>query len=237
MVPPDRRLQVVQMIAESRIYMVDYSNTGQALPEAGGPMQRESDTQDRLLVERCLSGSRAAWDEFYDRFLLLIRKVVQNYVRWGEYEREDMVQNIFLALFTALNTYDDRYSLSKFVWVISERVCVDEFRKRTARKRNAETISVSHHDLFEAAAPVLVSNSDPPEDLLAVQEQSHLLKQAFRSLGDKCKELLRLRYLEELSFKEIARLMGGKDKTLAVQAGRCLEDLRAHFARVEREGY
>lgn len=236
-VPPENRLQVVQMIAESRDHMVNWVRIGQASLEAGGPMERESDTQDRLLVERCLAGSRAAWDEFYDRFLLLIRKVVQNHVRWGEHEREDMVQNAFLALFTALNTYDHRYSLSKFVWVVSERVCVDEFRKRKARKRDAETISVSHHDISEPAVPVLVSNSDPPEDLLADREQSHLLEQAFRSLGDRCKELLRLRYLEELSFKEIARLMGGKDKTLAVQAGRCLGDLRAHFARVEREGY
>jgi RNA polymerase sigma factor (sigma-70 family) len=49
---------------------------------------------------------------------------------------------------------------------------------------------------------------------------------AFTRLGEKCRHILRLRYLQELSFKEIAGLLGTKEKTLAVQTGRCLKDLK-----------
>ncbi|MBI4961753.1 MAG: sigma-70 family RNA polymerase sigma factor [Desulfomonile tiedjei] len=200
-------------------------------------MGRELESQDRLLVEQCLAGSRTAWDEFYDRFLMLVRKVVHTHVRCREHELQDMVQNVFLALFTALNTYDHQYPLSKFVWVVGERVCIDEFRKRTASKRDGETVSVDHHDHKDPAVTVLASDLDPPEDQMADLEQRQLLKLAFKRLGDKCRDLLRLRYLQELSFKEIVCLSGGKEKSLAVQAGRCLEELKAHYARVEREGY
>jgi hypothetical protein len=39
-----------------------------------------------------------------------------------------------------------------------------------------------------------------------------------------------LRYLQELSFKEIIILLGGK-KTLAVQTGRCLAELKVSIIR------
>jgi RNA polymerase sigma-70 factor, ECF subfamily len=200
-------------------------------------MERESDAQDRVLVERCLGGSKDAWDQFYDRFLMLVRKVVHAHVRGGRHDVQDMVQNVFLALFTALKTYDHQYPLSKFVWLVGERVCIDEFRKSTASKRYGETVAVSQHDKVEEAAAVLVSSLDPQEDQLVRLEQCHFLKTAFRLLSDKCRELLRLRYLQELSFKEVAPLLGAKEKTLAVQAGRCLDELKGHYARVERQGY
>jgi len=200
-------------------------------------MGHESELQDRLFVERCLSGSRSAWDEFYGRFLGLVRKVVHMRYRCGDDEIQDMVQNVFLELFKSLSTYDHQYPLSKFVWVVGERVCIDEFRKKSAGKRTGEKVSLSHVDLRDSNATVLVSDLDPVDDQIAALENSKLLKQAFGKLGEKCRNLLRLRYLQELSFKEIVPLLGVREKTLAVQAGRCIDDLRAHYARVEREGY
>jgi RNA polymerase sigma factor (sigma-70 family) len=61
-----------------------------------------------------------------------------------------------------------------------------------------------------------------------------MLMGAFKELGEKCRQLVRLRYLQELSFKEIAGLLGTKEKTLAVQAGRCLRELKALYLKVEQ---
>lgn len=202
-----------------------------------GLTMRQKDTEDRGLVEQCLAGSKAAWDEFYDRYVLLVRKVIQRHVRCSESDLQDMVQNVFLALFTALKTYDHQYPLSKFVWVVGERVCIDEYRKATANKRDGQQVPVNHHDHGDEGATMVPSNLDMQDNQVAKAELVQLLRLAFRQLGDKCRELLRLRYIEELSFKEIIPLLGGKEKTLAVQAGRCLDELKAIYDKRQPEGW
>ena len=200
-------------------------------------MQQDEEIRDRLLVRQCLEGSKAAWDEFYDRYLLLVRKVIHSHLRCREPDMQDMVQNVFLALFTALRTYDHRYPLSRFVWVVGERVCIDEYRKNVASKRDGEHVPVNHHDHGDEATTMVRSDLDPQEDQVSKAELVHLLRLAFRRLGDRCRELLRLRYIEELSFKEIVPLLGGKEKSLAVQAGRCMDELKTVYDQGQREGW
>jgi RNA polymerase sigma factor (sigma-70 family) len=67
-------------------------------------------------------------------------------------------------------------------------------------------------------------------------ELLQLLRGAFKSLGEKCRKLLRLRYYDELSFKEISTLLGAKENTLVVQARRCLDELKALYVELEQEG-
>jgi RNA polymerase sigma-70 factor, ECF subfamily len=197
----------------------------------------EKDIQDYRLVEQCLAGSKAAWDEFFDRYLLLVRKVIHRHVRCNEHDMQDLVQNIFLAIFTALKNYDHQYPLSRFVWVVGERVCIDEFRRNTAAKRDGETVHVNHHDHADESATMVRSNVDMQDNQVERSELLQLLRLAFRQLSDRCRELLRLRYIEELSFKEIIPLLGGKEKTLAVQAGRCLEELKTVYDQGQLEGW
>jgi RNA polymerase sigma factor (sigma-70 family) len=200
-------------------------------------MMRENNMQDRTLVQQCLAGSKAAWDGFYDRYLLLVRKVIVRHARCSEHDMQDLVQNIFLAIFTALKNYDHQYPLSRFVWVIGERVCIDEFRRSTATKRDGEHVPVNHHDHGDESATMVLSNIDMQDNQVAGAELLQLLRLAFRQLSDRCRELLRLRYIEELSFKEIIPLLGGKEKTLAVRAGRCLEELKTIYDQGQLEGW
>jgi RNA polymerase sigma-70 factor, ECF subfamily len=189
-------------------------------------MSCEGENRDRELVQQCLSGSRQAWNEFYDQFHALVSKAVRTKTRCKEPDIQDLVQSVFLALYTSLKTYEHQYPLSRFVWIVSERVCIDEFRKNSAAKRDRETVPLNHHDGGDDGTVMIRSNLDTQEEQLGNAEMKHMLMTAFKRLGEKCRELIRLRYLQELSFKEIAALQGAKEKTLAVQAGRCLQELK-----------
>lgn len=199
-------------------------------------MKQNLHEADRILVEQCLSGSPGAWDEFYVQFLPLVQKAVSKNILFRGADLEDVVQNVFLTLYTDLKHYDSRYAVSKFIWVVAKQVCVDEYRRATASKRTGKTVAVDHHDSGQEAATTLKSALDLPEDQLERSEQLEILKRAFTNIGEKCRELLQLRYLEELPFKEIATLLGANKKSLAVQAGRCLDELRGTYADAEREG-
>ena len=149
---------------------------------------------------------------------------------------EDIVQEVYLTLHSDLHRYDEHYKLSQFVWIVTKQVCVDRYRKSKASKRDGRTVPVDHHDGGQEGYMTVQSSARHQERELETSQQTALVKAAFGRLGVKCREILRLRYLQELAFKEIADKLGANKKSLAVQAGRCLDELRSHRAAMEREG-
>ena len=198
-------------------------------------MPHNPENTDIDLVERCLSGSESAWLEFFNRFEKLVRMVVKR--RLGTYQDrcEDMVQEVFINLISALETFEPGFRLKVFVCTVAERVCVDRYRFETASKRSGKLVSLDEPDCGQLIEAGVDNKFKSPEDLFSEQERNSILKKAFRSLGTKCRELLRLRYYEELNYSEIRKILGGTENTLAVQASRCVAQLRAHFMSVHRE--
>jgi RNA polymerase sigma-70 factor, ECF subfamily len=199
-------------------------------------MSNTQELEDQALVRQCLSGDRRAWDAFYRQYLPLVHHAVEKQTSFRGEEVQDTVHEVFLALYEDLRDYDPSYKLSHFVWMVAKRVCVDQYRKSTALKRSGEKIALDHHDGALEGAMTVASSADPPDDRLAEAQLIQLVKQAFGDLGERCREILRLRYFEELPYKEMAPILETDKKTLAVQAGRCIDELRAYYTRRERGG-
>jgi len=199
-------------------------------------MATGKEDQDILLVKECAAGSEDAWNSFYCRFIGLVRSIIRRQRGISSYEMEDIAQNVFLALVPALKKYDSTYSLPRFVSIVAERVCIQEYRRVTAAKREASTDPVDHMDGSEEGARTLPSELQSQEEKLAEHQLVDILKIALRQLGSRCRELLRLRYYEEIPYKEITRILGATENTLTVQARRCLAELTAHYQELLRKG-
>lgn len=202
------------------------------------PVMGNTKTQEEMaLVRRCLSGSEEAWNEFYNRYVGLVRSIVRRQRIASAGDDEDTVQNVFMSLIPALKNYDPVYSLPRFVCIVAERTCIHEYRLVRAAKRDAETQPVDHHDGGEEGARILRSSGPTPEDRLIESDLRDRLRVALRALGAACRELLKLRYFEQLSYKEISRQLGASENTLAVRAKRCLAELSGWYGELGRTGY
>jgi RNA polymerase sigma factor (sigma-70 family) len=190
------------------------------------------DDRDSDLVDRCLSGSELAWTELYCRFQRLVGMVVKRRLRVSHDGLEDIVQEVFMVLTSALKNYDSIYSLQKYISTIAERVCVDHYRFSTAAKRDGETEPLEDHILGLTNCRSAGQDCGNQEDKLVLREQTQLLRQALRTLGERCRELLRLRYLEELQYSEISEIVNANENTLAVQVARCIRELKTNFQRL-----
>jgi RNA polymerase sigma-70 factor, ECF subfamily len=206
------------------------------VPGAEEVMRDLHELEDQALVRQCLLGERAAWDSFYRQYLPMVRHVAQRHTNFRGDDIQDTVHEVFLALYDALKDYDPSYKLSHFVWMVAKRVCVDQYRRSTALKRTGQKVAVDHHDGSVDGEMMLAVPLDPADDLLAGAQLMELVRKAFRDLGERCREILRLRYFEELPYKEMATILDTDKKTLAVQAGRCIDELRAVYECREREG-
>ncbi len=187
------------------------------------------ENRDIALVGQCLSGSEPAWAEFYTRFQRLVRLVVRRRLHVSQDGVEDVIQEVFMVLISALKNYNSTYSLQKYVSTIAERVCVDHYRFSTAAKRDTETEPFEDYLSRVADCRMEDRSAGNQEEELALRQQTHLLRQALRALGAKCRELLRLRYLEELPYQKISQILSISENTLTVQAARCVRELKTIF--------
>lgn len=199
-------------------------------------MGSHRENPDALLVEECLSGSQHAWSEFYHRFLPLVRSTVRRQKGLNSSDIDDLTQNIFLHLVDGLNDYDTRYSLPRFVCRVAERTCIDEYRGLKAAKRHAPTDPIDHHDGGEEGSLTIQALGESQEDELSRAQIAAVLRKALKSLGSRCRDLLSMRYYEELPYRRISEVFHATDNTLTVQVRRCIEELRAVWDELMRTG-
>jgi len=192
--------------------------------------------QDILLVEECLSGSEKAWTAFFCRFDPLVRSIVRKQPWLARHEIEDLTQTVFVSLVSDLDKWDRVHSLSGFVETVTDRDCIDEYRRRKTAKRDAATNPIDLHDGGQEGFKILASDCDNQEEELEQEQEKYLLRRAFSELRERCRDLLGLRFFEELSYKEMTETLGGTENTLTVQARRCLDELRANFDELVRKG-
>jgi RNA polymerase sigma-70 factor (ECF subfamily) len=199
-------------------------------------MVQNDRNQDLALVRKCLTGSEEAWQEFYSRFIGLIRSVVKRQIGFTSHDSQDLTQTAFVALAGALGSYTTESSLAHFVCMITERALIDEFRKSKAAKRAAETRSVEHHDGSDDTTLILPADLDLPDVQFEKAEAAGRLNDALLKLDGKCRELLTMRFYKDLSYGEISEIYGTAENTLTVQTRRCIEKLKLIFLSSERKG-
>ncbi|MDQ7785517.1 MAG: sigma-70 family RNA polymerase sigma factor [Desulfomonilaceae bacterium] len=193
-------------------------------------------SEDGLLVRECLSGSEDAWRELYAKYVFLMRSIVQRNPKLTAEDVEDITQTAFLSVCTSLESYDSTHPLSRFVCVITERVLVDEYRSRSAAKRNCGADPI---DVTDPACDEQISMSadwELQDVRMEKAQQCSRLRKALRELDPRCRKLLELRYYNEIPFTEIAKTAGTSKNTLIVRARRCLEKLRAGFDVLGQRG-
>ncbi len=199
-------------------------------------MRDDSVFSEQALVRECLSGSQDAWNEFHRKFSGLIRSVVVRRLGFNRDQLEDICQDALVALVSALQTYDSSHSLAKFVCVVTERVCIDQYRFNSAGKRAGDTQSLDHHDIDNVRNPSTASADALQDERLSSAQQAHLLRLSIRRLAQKCRELLKMRFEQELQFKEIALVMQSTENAVTVQTKRCIDELRARYAEIQQKG-
>ncbi len=190
--------------------------------------------QDYLLVQKCLEGSEAAWQAFYSKYVGLMRNVVRKYGILSNEDVQDIVQTSFLTLTSALRSFDPQNSLAHFVCMITERALIDDIRKSKAAKRSGETQSIDTHDGADENAVSIKSEARGQDVSLEQAQLAVKLRACLEEMDARCRELIRLRYYQELSFTEIAQLLKVNENTLNVQTRRCLGKLKEKYALSEK---
>jgi RNA polymerase sigma-70 factor, ECF subfamily len=193
------------------------------------PHPEEIQPSDRLdadaqLVERCLRGQEAAWEDLVKLHTRRVYAICYRFTN-SDPEAQDLTQEVFLRVFKSLKSF--RVGEGLFVvWLgrLTRNLLIDHYRR--ARMDRA-TESLEEVAAVEESAAAMART----EGMLAGREAAELLQAALQKLSPDLREAVILRDLEELEYREIAEVLNIPEGTVKSRLNRG----RAELARILRK--
>jgi RNA polymerase sigma-70 factor (ECF subfamily) len=180
---------------------------------------------DEELVARSIGGDADSFGELIRRwerpiFALAYRTIGR------EEDARDVCQETFLRAFRALPGFRGQAKFSSWLYRIALNLCRDWIR----RERRAPTVQapedVDLMDLAAAAAPY-----ESVEDLVVRKDQTRAVERAMALLPDEQRTAIVLKEYHDLTFQEIADLVGCPLSTVKTRLYQGLTVLRRELAK------
>jgi len=181
-----------------------------------------------VLIERCLAGDQAAWDQIVRQHWRKVFNLAYRFVGRHD-EAEDLTQEIFLKIFKALRTFDQRANFQTWLISISRNLCIDHYRSvRKERETMARDVDASE------LSPV--SRERSPYGQLEQLDLRQIIKRALAELPRTLREAVVLRDLKEFSYQEIADQLGLPEGTVKSRINRGRLELARQLRRLQSQG-
>ena len=156
--------------------------------------------RDSLLVQNAVAGDQKAYSELMYLYWNSIEKTLSLKLVSKE-DVEDLTIATFSKAFDKLDSYDDSFTFSTWIQTIASNTLIDFFRKKEQK-----TISIDKQKEDEDSNNIdVIDNSlDPENHLIRKQKNKHITGMVHR-LKPNYRELIILRYLDEMSYAEISK--------------------------------
>jgi RNA polymerase sigma-70 factor (ECF subfamily) len=166
-------------------------------------MKNLSNMTDDALVELYAGGNNSAFDVLLNRYKKSIHSYIFYIVRNHDLT-EDIFQDTFLKVIMTIKQgrYTDNGKFKAWITRIAHNLIIDNFRQ----ERNENTISNDEVEI-DLLNDMKLCESNIEDDM--VQEQIYQdVKKLVKHLPDNQREVLEMRYYQDMSFKEIADITG-----------------------------
>lgn len=159
------------------------------------PLDRAAES---ALVARCKQRSAEAFGEIVDAYQQRLFGFVRRMA--GAEDVDDVVQEVFVRAYQALDRFDGRSSLSTWLFRIAYNLCID--RKRQSDRTRTEfrlDDTPPGEEPFE-----LLDTRWNPERIVLQSELHEAVERAIRTLSDKLRAVLLLHDREDMDYEQIA---------------------------------
>jgi RNA polymerase sigma-70 factor (ECF subfamily) len=146
------------------------------------------------LIQKARNGDPSAFEELVRPHLDSLRRFIFSLSsNWQD--ADDIAQETLLKAFRSFKTFDDRASLSTWLYTVARSTCVDWSRSRIGKVRP--------HKPLKETLPAKGPNQD---ELLDAKLNAELLWRAIEQLDEKHRSVLVLFDIEGISYEEIAQI-------------------------------
>ena len=161
---------------------------------------------DAALMLRVKQGDTAAFTELVDKYKQPVVNLAYRMLH-DPTEAEDLAQAAFVQVFKSADRYQAAAKFSTWLFTIARNLCLNEIRRRS--RHQAESIDAAHAEHEDQPAHQFEDKhtASPPERLLQ-GELVTKVEQALAELPENQRTAVVLCRQEELSYEEIAKVLG-----------------------------
>ncbi|MDP3729172.1 MAG: RNA polymerase sigma factor [bacterium] len=168
-------------------------------------------------IKEAKQGNKEAFGQLYDHYLPKIYRFVYLKVT-NQSEAEDLAHDVFLSAWQNMHRYNYQgLPFSSWLYQISKNAVIDFYR---TSKKNIHIDAVSE-DIFEV-------NERIPEtlDIILITEK---MKKIILKLKPDYQDVLIMRFVEDLSYEEIAAALDKSEGSIRLTQHRALKELKSFY--------
>lgn len=188
-------------------------------------------SHDIEIIQRVLNGEVNAFESLMTKYLNHVTSIVYKHI--PPQDVEAVTQDVFIRTYQSLKTFRQKSGFRPWLSAIAVRTCYDHWRKVYRSKEvSLSSLSEQHQDWIET---VLSEQSSLVQDSKKQQEKAHeVLAWALDRLSPEDRMIIELVYLEGLSGKEAATLLGWSIANVKIRSFRARKKLYKLLSRTEK---
>jgi RNA polymerase sigma-70 factor, ECF subfamily len=172
--------------------------------------------EDNELISKCKNGEKFAFEALIGKYHPLIFKYLCK-ISGDEVISEDLVQETFIKMIRSIDKFDLKGSAKFYTYLIciAKNCYIDYYRKE---KKRSKDISIDDHIGFQAGNNI--------EELVISKMENMNILEAVNDLTDNQKMVIKMKYIEELTTKEIGDILNIEPKTIKSRVHNAVIKLR-----------
>lgn len=195
-----------------------------ATPASTSGMLSLRDPDVRLML-RVRDGDEAAFAELVERYQHRLIGILAHLTGRAE-EAEDLAQEVFLRVYRARKEYHPQAKFSTWLFTIANNVALNDLRRKARKPTTQFEASDSQPVGCRPEENLVADRGPPPEHAVHHRELAGVVQQALAQLNERQRLAVVLNKFEDMSYEEIAQIMGLTDKAVKSLLSRAREHLR-----------
>ena len=183
---------------------------------------------DGRVIEACQQGDRDAFQLLFETYKDKVFSLAVYTVGGDRAVADDVTQQIFLKLFTAIRQFRGDSEFTTWLYRLVVNACIDERRRRKRWLPWGETETIAMKNPGE---------KKPQEKQVARLEVAEAVQSAIAELKPKFRLPILLKYIEGLSYEEIASVMNCSKGTVASRLNRGHSQLAKRLSHLNNPGF
>lgn len=178
------------------------------------------DEKTHQLVQQAQKGDKDAFGQIYKLYQKKIYRF-SYYMIQDQQLAQDITQNTFMKAWKALPffSFNKNGTIQAYLFKIARNLAIDYQRKKK--------------DVALDVIADIMPSSENLEELVMQKEKQEIVSRALKTLEKEEKQIVVLRYFEEMSYEQISKILGKKEGAIRVYLHRILRKLREEIKDYE----
>lgn len=189
-------------------------------------MNPSAENEDWEWAAEWLSGNEAAFQRLFEKHKVSVINLAFRFLRQRQ-AAEDIAQDVFIKIYEKKFSLDHKAKFSTWLYRVTVNASLDLLRRKklTPQSLDAETVDVKgkKRTLLENTA---ASSSSSPRQTVQDEEIQDKVRKVIDALPEKFRTPILLYQFEELSYREIAVILGVTEKAVEKRLYHAKEILR-----------